>query len=90
VARYFFNIYDGVTIKDTEGTEFERWEDARIEAIRLSGEVLKDHPKRLAIGEDWRMEVTDEWGLVLFRLDFHVMEAPAMMGAFRSANPPQV
>ena len=29
----------------------------------------------------WRMEVTDEFGLVLFRLAFQVMESPAMMGS---------
>ena len=90
VARYSFNIYDGVTIMDDEGTEFRNWEDARLEAIRLCGETLKDHPKRTAIGEDWRMEVTDKWGLVLFRLDFSVVEAPAVKDVFRSARPPQV
>ena len=79
MPRFHFNVYDGVAAIDAEGTELADWGDARLEAIRLSGEILKDNAKRIALGEDWRMEVTDATGLVLFRLDFIVMASAATM-----------
>ena len=79
MPRYHFNVYDGVTMLDPDGVELTSWEAARLEAIRHCGEIFKDDPKRIALGEDWRMEVTDDTGLVLFRLDFSVMETAATM-----------
>ena len=83
MPRFHFNVYDGVTILDEEGTEFVSWEEARLGAIRAVGEILKNSPKCVALGEDWRMEVTDETGLVLFRLDFQVIDSPAVMSSHR-------
>lgn len=79
MPRYHFNVYDGVSAPDPEGYELVDWQAARLEAVRLAGELLREDAKRIAIGEDWYMEVTDDTGLVLFRLDFSVMEAPATM-----------
>lgn len=78
MPRFYFNIYDGVSLPDNTGTELAGWDEARIEAIRLAGEVLKDQAKQISLGEEWRLEVTDRSGLVLFRLDFTVIEAPAV------------
>lgn len=77
MPRFHFNVYDGLSMPDAAGRELPSLEEARIEAIRLSGEILTDQSRRLALGEDWRMEVTDDTNLVLFRLDFTVIEAPA-------------
>lgn len=81
MPRFHFNVYDGITERDERGQELPSWDDARLEAIRLSGEFIKNQAKRVALGEDWRMEVTDENDLVLFRLDFSIMASPAMMPA---------
>lgn len=81
MPRFHFNVYDGLSQLDREGQELAGWEEARLEAIRLAGAILRDEAKRIALGEDWRMEVTDETGLVLFRLDFTVMGSPAVMHA---------
>ena len=80
MPRFHFNVYDGVTDIDHTGVELADWREARLVAIQHAGAIFKDDPKRLAIGEDWRMEVTDDSGLVLFRLDFSVMEAPVLSG----------
>lgn len=77
VPRFHFNTYDNVTVLDPEGTELADWDEARLEAIRLCGEILKEDAKRVALCEDWRMEVTDDTGLVLFRFDFAVMASAA-------------
>lgn len=78
VPRYHFNVYDGVSEPDLEGTELPDWQVARLEAIRLAGEILKDDPHRIALGEDWRIEVTDSTGLILFQMMFQVVEAPVV------------
>jgi hypothetical protein len=80
MPRFHFNVYDGVDAPDCDGTELPDWDTAREEAIRLSGELLRDSAKQMALGEDWRMEVTDETGLILFRLDFTVMGSSALPG----------
>ena len=51
-----------------------------MEAIRLAGAIVRDDARRIAVGEDWRMEVTDERGLILFRLDFTVLQTSATLG----------
>ena len=78
MPRFHFNVYDGVTVLDHEGTELADCQAARLEAIRRSGEVLQNGPQCIALGEDWRMEVTDATGLILFRLDFAVTSSAAM------------
>ena len=80
MPRFHFNVFDGISNLDHIGTELRTWAEARLEAIRRAGEILKDDPMALALGEEWRMEVTDAEGLVLFRLDFCVAQAPAILG----------
>lgn len=77
VPRFHFNIYDGVSDIDYEGQELAGWEEARLEAVRRSGKIIQNDAKRLALGQEWRMEVTDENGILLFRLDLTVASFPA-------------
>jgi hypothetical protein len=78
VPRYFFHVYDGRADRDTTGTELPGVDQARREAIAYAGRILDDDAHRIALGEDWHMDVTDEAGLLLFRLDFLVTNAPAV------------
>lgn len=78
MPRFFFNVYDGVSSFDDTGTELASWEEARIEAIQLAGAIFTDEARRIALGEDWRLEVTDERRLVLFRFDFISQAAPVV------------
>jgi hypothetical protein len=44
----------------------------------MAGASIEDSAKHSKLGEGWRMEVTDDAGAVLFRLDFTVSgSAPA-------------
>ena len=79
MPRFHFNVYDRICVLDTEGTELPDWQAARLEAVRYAGALLVDEAQHVARGEDWRMEVTDEVGLMLFRLDFSVMASAATM-----------
>lgn len=89
MPRFHFHVYDGVDQIDGVGMELSSWEAARIEAVRMSGAIITHEASWVAEGEDWRMEVTDATGLVLFRLDFVVLTSPATRGAFTHVNKPR-
>ena len=88
MPRFHFNVYDGVINLDQNGIELAGWIEARVEAIRRAGVILADDAKRIAVGEDWRLEVTDDTGLILFRLDFSVMESSAIKRIWAEENEP--
>jgi hypothetical protein len=74
VPRYFFNIYDGEPELDLEGTEFADIYLAQAEAIRMSGEVMRDLGARFWDGREWKLEVTDAEGRKLFVIHFSAEE----------------
>lgn len=78
MPRYHFNIHDGHSEIDRDGTELPDIQTARSEALQLAGTIISDAGRRVEFGEDWRVEVTDDSGLVLFRMDFVVVESPAV------------
>lgn len=78
MPRFFFNIYDGASIRDQDGTVLANCHEAQAAAIRTAGSVIAENAQRMNVGDDWQMEVTSEAGLVLFRLDFHVAASPAI------------
>lgn len=84
MPRFFFNIHDGVSVPDTEGAVLEGWRAAQIEAVRLAGALLADNPVRLRPNAEWALEVVDEGGLVLFRIDVELTGAPALAQATNS------
>jgi hypothetical protein len=75
---YFFDIKDGQDFPDLEGSEWPDLKAARIEAVRLSAEVLKEMPERFWHCEKWVMSVFDHRRTLLFTLDFQANSvAPA-------------
>ncbi|MCE4224705.1 hypothetical protein HCU64_13150 [Methylobacterium sp. C25] len=42
MPRYFFDVHDGVDVRDDAGRELEGPEAARQEAVRLAAEYAKD------------------------------------------------
>ncbi|MDP4023460.1 hypothetical protein Q8W71_12550 [Methylobacterium sp. NEAU 140] len=69
MPRYFFHVHDGRSALDSDGTELPDRESACVEAIRLAGSLLRDDAAHLALGEAWRLEVADERGTGLYRVD---------------------
>ncbi|SHK49857.1 hypothetical protein SAMN02745194_05041 [Roseomonas rosea] len=78
MARYFFHTRDGRTPPDAEGSELPSLEAARVEAVRMSGELLKWHAETFWKEGEWSLEVTDDTGLTLFTLHFVAITAPAI------------
>lgn len=73
---YFFNVYDGTLAPgmDEIGTDLPDIYSAQAEAIRTSGEILRDIGSRFWNEAVWRMEVADRQGVVLFVLRFSIEE----------------
>ena len=76
MPRYFFHIYDGEPDPDLEGVELADIYLAQSEAIRMSGEVMRDLGAKFWDGREWRMEVTDADDRKLFIIHFSAEEVP--------------
>ena len=76
MPRYFFNVYDGTSAPDAEGTECADIYVAQAEALRMSGEIMRDLGTRFWGGSEWRLEVTDTAGRILFIIRFSAEEPP--------------
>jgi hypothetical protein len=74
---YYFHVSNGETILDEDGTEFVDLQSVKLEAIKTSGEMLRDTAPRLAVASDepWRLWVTDKpqgQGNTLLKLELTV------------------
>ena len=78
MPRYFFHVYDGSSSPDTDGTELPDIYTAQAQAIRFSGELLRDMGAQFWDGTAWRLEVADERGEILFVLRFSAEERPTL------------
>jgi hypothetical protein len=77
MPRYFFHTADGRRERDTEGTELPDHNTARRKAVKFAGTVLSQQPEILWDGHDFRIEVTDHNGLMLFTIIMLAVNAPA-------------
>jgi hypothetical protein len=87
MPRFFFNVRDGISIPDKGGLELPDLYAARLEAVRYSGELLKAHPDAFWVQHEWRIEVTDAIGLILFAIHISAVQAPALHGWDPVRNP---
>jgi len=77
MPHYFFNVHDGATYTDKTGAELADLAAARAVALRLTADLLRDDDEFWDSG-DWKMDVTDASGLILFTLMFMALDAPAL------------
>ena len=81
MPRYFFHRTDGGFEPDIEGTQLPNLDAARAEAVRFAAGVVQDHPDYVWEGRDFRIEVTDEGGMLLCTVVVLGIVAPAMRGS---------
>jgi len=55
----------------------------RIEVAAFVGELLKDHAAQIWVDKDWRVDVTDETGLILFVMYLFVTDSSALIAPSR-------
>lgn len=70
MPRYFFTSDGLLPASDNEGTELENLEAARIEAIRMAGEILTYQAADFAGDVTWRVTVHDASRRPMFALRF--------------------
>lgn len=63
---FFFNQAGAVYDPDVEGIELATMSQARIQAVKFAAQMLLDRPEMAWLGDEYRVEVTDENQLVLF------------------------
>jgi hypothetical protein len=76
MPRYFFHIQDSQSQIDKEGTEIGSLEEAREEAVRLAGQMLRDGAPEFWKHGKWRLEVASPTGFPLFTLVVAAFDAP--------------
>ena len=59
MPRYFFDVIDGESQSDTVGTECTSPEEARAQAIRTAGEMLRDALPHFRESSEWQMRVRE-------------------------------
>ncbi|NKM22464.1 hypothetical protein GFM01_32885 [Rhizobium laguerreae] len=70
MARYFFNLHDGISIPDPVGSEHPDLQSARVEAVETIAERLRGALLKKADVSAWLMNVTDEQGVTVIVLSF--------------------
>jgi hypothetical protein len=66
MTRYFFDTQDGQSVADAEGVELPSLAAAEIEAVRLAGELLREHAEEFWTSRVFAVSVTDQHGVGQF------------------------
>jgi hypothetical protein len=78
-VRFHFQVRTGTHLVVTELADLPSTYEVRVDAAKRIGVLLHDHAGKLWAGEDWRMDETDERGLVLFVINVSAMRTPATL-----------
>lgn len=76
VPKYFFHVEGG---PDDLGVDLPSIAEARLEAARYVGDMLRDDPNTFWNTGDLHMWVTDASGLTLFALRVTTTDAPSIL-----------
>lgn len=71
MERFFFELADGADHPDDTGSRWPTLEAAKSEAVRLSGEILREMPERFLASDRWTMTVRNEARRPIFELTLH-------------------
>ncbi|MCA1553858.1 MAG: hypothetical protein LC737_05725 [Chloroflexi bacterium] len=76
MGHYHFEIQDGTDLPHPDPHEFASVKDARIEAVRLLAELVKDRPDDFWHTRPWRLILRDQSQCKLFEIYIHAEETP--------------
>jgi hypothetical protein len=76
MPRFFFNIHDGTSFIDHQGTDLPDLKAVRREAIQTTAKMLKDSADYWD-GTEWRMDVLNEGHELVLQLTFSAAFTPA-------------
>jgi len=78
MPRYMFHLEHIRVVKDSEGSEHADLGAAKLHAVRTVAEALASDPQALWDSDVFRMTVSNEDGMVLFRIDMLASMSPAV------------
>lgn len=79
MPHYNINLRTASSIADSWPVERDDLTALRVELARFVGEMLKDHAHQIWADEDWRVDVTDEKGLILYVMHVSASDTAATM-----------
>lgn len=84
--RYYFDIEDGRTSRDEDGTDLPDLDGARVAAVELFGTALRDKGSTFWDRCELGLTVRNESDLVLMRLTVFGTLSPAIWNASKEAS----
>jgi hypothetical protein len=78
-VRFHFQVRTGTHVMVTEVADFSNTEEAASKRPSLWTTSVRPCPHTIG-GKDWQMDVTDEWGLILFVFNVHAIKGAAIAG----------
>ena len=77
MARYSIELRTAGQVWETVPVDTANIPDLRTELAKFVGELLKDHAEKIWADEDWRVDVTDATGLILYVIHISATDSAA-------------
>ena len=79
MARFHIELRTHSRVWETQDVESEDHTGLRVELARFVGKMLREHAEKIWEDQDWRVDVTDEAGLILFVMRISASNTAATM-----------
>ena len=79
MASYNIQLRTKTHVRETLKYEGADYTALKVEVARFVGEMLKEHANEIWVDEDWRVDVTDAKGMILYTMHVSAAEASATM-----------
>ena len=83
MATYHIQLRTESEVREALTVERDNLNALRIEMARFVGELLKDHAGVIWDDGEWRIDVTDDVGLILFVMHVSATNTPATRSIFK-------
>jgi hypothetical protein len=79
MSKFYFAVRTDTHVLHADSVELQGTEEARVEAAKRVGDLLREHAAELWADEDWQMDVTNKAGLILFVINVSAHRTSATM-----------
>jgi hypothetical protein len=79
LPKFHIGLRSDTHLNETLTVERDDLTALRIELARFVGDLLKEHAEIIWQDQDWRVDVTDEKGLILYVMEISATDSAATM-----------
>ena len=79
MPRYHIQVRTESHVKTAVEIERDDLTALRIELAQFVGELLRDHAEQIWVDEEWRIDVTDDRGLILYVMELQASDSASTM-----------